>query len=433
MFNLVDFTFSKLGKQPSTISSTDFASLLNQLFCFVGLDAGITDPGDSRIVHVGDPMVTFVTDNQLSGIQFPSNAVTENTIVTAKQTNTTALFTLLDKYPFVYDWSLSPAQTLTAGTEAIVGVCPDVSQFPTDPAEANGLLGRLVLGHQHGSDSAGFALLPPVPIPPEMVLSCGAIPDATASASWGSRLIHSLASIVLPREAHASVMRSFVGGVGGSTSEFSSFGTVDPTLRTGGVGGSTSEFLRLAPAVMAGSDTTIDGTVGSTTTSDPLPSVTIRTYQGTVIPGVGVNFTAGAPATATPVGDASVWVRHQYRQHRHCRGQLHRLRHHGAVRDRIHQGLGGLHAATGAGRHPRRRHPDRVVRAGQAELAGGEPPAPSALAFTAPPTGQTYSADDSIPARVEDAESRLGDVVTLATDTVTLTLDRGPSGAARPR
>ncbi len=124
VFNLVDFTFSKLGKQPSTISSTDFASLLNQLFCFVGLDAGITDPGDTWIVHVGDPLVTFVTDNQLSGIQFPSNAVTENTIVTAKQTNTTALFTLLDKYPFVYDWSLSPAQTLTAGTEAIVGVCP---------------------------------------------------------------------------------------------------------------------------------------------------------------------------------------------------------------------------------------------------------------------------------------------------------------------
>ncbi len=181
-----------------------------------------------------------------------------------------------------------------------------MSQFPTDPAEANGLLGRLVLGHRRGSDSAGFALLPPVPIPPEMVLSCGTIPDAMASASWGSRLIHSLASMVLPREAHASVMRGFVGGVGGSTSEFSSFGTVDPTLRTGGVGGWTSEFLRLAPAVMAGSDTTIDGTVGSTTTSDPLPSVTIRTYQGTVIPGVGVNFTAGAPATETPVGDASV-------------------------------------------------------------------------------------------------------------------------------
>lgn len=427
VFDLVDFIYLKLGKSPSTISTTDFASLLNQLFCFVGIDAGITDPGDTWIVHVGDPLVTFVTDDQLSGIQFPSNAVTENTLVTAKQASTTALFTLLDKYPFVYDWSLSPAQTLTAGTEAIVGVCPDVSQFPTDAAEANALLGRLVLGHQHGSDSAGFALLPPVPIPPEMVLSCGTIPDATASASWGSRLIHSLASIVLPREAHASVMRGFVGGVGGSTSEFSSFGTVDPTLRTGGVGGSTSEFLRLAPAVMAGSDTAIDGTVGGTTTSDPLPSVTIRTYQGTVIPGVGVHFTTGPGATATPVGDATV-----------CGSDTATDASGTAAVSCIDFGTTVQYSLA----YTRLSAAFTLPPALADTLDDGTPivsfepgklnwlvasHGPSALAFTQPAASQTYTADDSIPVRIE-IRSDLGDVVTSAANTITLTLNQNAFG-----
>lgn len=448
VFDLVDFILLKHSQTPltsATFTADDLAELLNELFCYVGVDANIDGSLNLWIIHVGDPVKTFVTEDGFSGIQFPSNAVLENTLVTAVQVTdgnagVNPLTTLLDKYPFVYDWSLSPAQTLTPGTEAIVGVCPNPALLTgfTD-AELDALLARLVLGHQR---SDGFTVLPPVPLPAEMTLDCGDTDNVGAlRASLGGRILGSLASVLLPGELHAATIRKGVGGVGGSTSEFSPFGPVDSELRlTGGVGGSTSEFIRFGPGasmvfeVVTAGD--VDGTVGTQKSGAGLPAVTIVTPTlQTPIPGVAVAFATdttndgpyhsprsnasvcnGEPATVTtdaagtamvPCIDFGTLVQYQtaYRK---------------LTADFT---LPPELAATDAAGNPI----VSIVPIDPVWLITSH--GPSALAFTQPPAGRTvannnpYTADETVPARVE-IRSSLGEVVPLATAAVTLSLNQ---------
>ncbi|MBL0179459.1 MAG: Ig-like domain-containing protein [Gemmatimonadetes bacterium] len=142
------------------------------------------------MVHVGDPVTTLMTQNVQSGAQFPSDAVVENTVVTVKRvTDLSALTTPLDKYPFIYEWTVSPAQTLKPGTKAIIGVCPNPAELTNVPAsELDALLARLVLGHQ--KDASTFEVLPRVDLPPEMALACGAVTSAAMPSTWGGRAPH---------------------------------------------------------------------------------------------------------------------------------------------------------------------------------------------------------------------------------------------------
>ncbi len=304
-FELVDFLLANDANQQVALSPATLASVLNQIFCYVGIDAGIANPKETWVVHVGDPMTTLQTLDRQSGAQFPPDAVVENTIVTARRlTDPNALTTPLDKYAFIYEWTVSPAQTLKPGTKAIVGVCPDPVELINVPAnEIDSLLARLVLGHQ--KNPATFEVLPRVNIPPEMTLACGAITSAAMPSSWGGRLLDALASVVRPAPLAAAGRFAGSGGIGGATSEFSPFEPVDPQLfASGGVGGSTSEFVRDALLV-----TTIDGTVGTTRTGAGLPTITVKTRQGTPIPGVTAAWTT-APSTVAPYsakpGNASV-------------------------------------------------------------------------------------------------------------------------------
>jgi hypothetical protein len=280
------------------------ASLLNQLSCFVGLSSDVVDPNNAWVAHVADPVNTFVTSDSNGGFQLPPTAVSANTLVAAKPVPASTLSTQLDNYAAVYQWTLTPAQTLKPGMSATIGLCPDpalLASLPPDQLDA--IVGRLVLGHQAAADT--FELLPRVPLPPGMNLACPTAPSGQLHSSLGGRLLHSLASLFLPERANAMRRRAFVGGVGGSTTEFSPFGPVDPQLyMTGGVGGSTTEFVRHRAALMSGDDAQqIDGTVGTTRRGD-LASVKITTYLGNPVSGIGVTFAATNAAQA-PQGNAT--------------------------------------------------------------------------------------------------------------------------------
>ncbi len=433
VYTLVDFLLKHHARRTLQISEADLTRLINQLLCFVGLGDPVEDPDNTWVLNPNDPLTTLVTVDRLSGTQFPANAVSTPTVVTASQASPTALNTLLDKYAFVYDWSLTPSQPLNPGVKVTVGVCPSAAALANVPAsELDDLLARLVLGHQHAS--SGFTPLARVPIPAQMALGCGDT-QATATASMGRRLLDGLSAMLLPAVAHAAAARLAIGGVGGSTSEFSEFGPVDPLLKaTGGVGGSTSEFIRFGPAgatsLVAALNGTIDGTVGTQTQGPGLPSVTVRTFQGTAIPGILVAFGTSAPATSTPVGNASV-----------CGG------------DTMTDAAGTAAVSCidfGTTVQYRIAYTKlSAVMTVPSALAGsddfGNPvvtidPAfqnwlvasygPSTLVFTAPPAGRTnanenpYFTSEDIPARVE-IRSDLGEVVPLAANQVTLTLPNG--------
>lgn len=415
-FELVDFLLATDANQQVALSPATLASVLNQIFCYVGIDAGIANPKETWVVHVGDPITTLQTLDRQSGAQFPPDAVVENTVVTARRlTDPNALTTPLDKYAFIYEWTVSPAQTLKPGTKAIVGVCPDPAELINVPAnEIDSLLARLVLGHQ--KNPATFEVLPRVNIPPEMTLACGAITTAAMPSSWGGRLLDALASVVRPAPLAAAGRLAGSGGIGGATSEFSPFEPVDPQLfASGGVGGSTSEFVRDALLV-----STIDGTVGTTRTGAGLPTISVTTRQGTPIPGVTAAW-ATAPSTVAPYdakpGNASV-----------C----------GADAATNAAGIAAL-TCLNFGTTTASRVAYTKVTATLTPPANLDPAVidfvpdvpswliasygASSLVFTQPAAG-TYGAGAPIPARVE-IRSDLGALVTSATAPVTLSLNKG--------
>ena len=295
---------NRTGSLQTTDAQT--TSLINQLTCFVGLGSTVSTSSNAWVVKVADPTAALITSDTTSGIRFPGNAVTRNTLVTATPVNTSAITTLLDNYATVYEFTLTPAQTLTAGTRAIIGMCPDPAALARVPAaELGALLDRLVLGHQVSPTS--FQVLARVPLPLELQLKCPKTASAGLHASLGRRLLNTLANFMLPTRANAANRGAFSGGVGGSTSEFSPFGPVDPQLyASGGVGGSTSEFVRTAGAYLSADPATIDGTVGTTRTGPTLPAVAVRTFLGTPIPGITVTFSTVPPFGRTPPGNATV-------------------------------------------------------------------------------------------------------------------------------
>ncbi len=433
VLDLIDFILKKRAQGQVIIDDATLTNLINQLLCYVGL-GGIQDPDDTWIVNPNNPVQTFVTVDGQSGIQFPSNAVAALTIVTAVRSNTEALVTNLDRYPFVYDWNLEPSAVLLNGAKATVGVCPDPASFTDVPlADRQAVLNRLVLGHQRSATA--FEVLQRVTIPEAMTLRCGDI-SGVAAASRG--LVGDLAARVvdwiLPQPAMASAVRIAGGGVGGSTSEFSPFGPVDPQLLGGGVGGSTSEFSRLDVASVAVVPGPYAGTVGTQRTSGLLPTITITTRRGTAIQGVGVTWTTGAPATQTPAGNASL-----------C----------GANTVTNAQGKASV-TCLNFGTTVNLAVAYTKVRATFTAPAGLEAAGASVitfdpaylnwlvesygattLVFTSPPAGRTiannnpYVEPESVPVRIE-IRSDLGDVVTIADNTVTIALEATnvPSGTA---
>jgi len=153
-------------RQAIALTPAELSTALNQMFCYVGLTSNITNPNNAWVVHVADPTTTLLTADSATGIQFPPSAVVTNTVISATPVTDTSLHTLLDNYSAVYEWTLTPAQTLVPGMSTTIGLCPSAALLASIPSsDLDAVVARLVLGHQ--PDPNTFELLPRVPLPPQ--------------------------------------------------------------------------------------------------------------------------------------------------------------------------------------------------------------------------------------------------------------------------
>ena len=299
--------------------------LLSLVECY----AGITS--DSFLIYPTDQPQTVVTESGRTGLQLPGEPVSEPTLVTVTELpdDTSGLLdTQLDVYPGFILITQQSGVSNSLVKPIVVGVCP-TGGIPTVVRD------RLLLGHQA---SSGFRITPPADA---SFLDCSSV---VGSANPGSKLpgwVQALASLVLPTPLVAAVrLMTFSGGVGGTVTEFSPFGPVDPELSFGGgVGGTVTEFIRdaggspvpkgpasspsTATVVGAGSQASLEsatlatpaashacseGIVGTAVSTECRPRVTITTANGTILTGVPVSFAIGLGGGTTAIDDPSTRV-----------------------------------------------------------------------------------------------------------------------------
>jgi hypothetical protein len=298
-WNLVDFILEKHAQGSLVAPAADVAAVVNELFCFVGITVSIGGPDNSFVVLPTDGPQTLVTNDGFAGTDLPGAVVTEPTLIEITRIDETAfpvgdgpLTTNLDQYPLYYTFLQSNDGNTGFTQSVVVGVCPATG---IDPA----VLARLRLGH---NATAGFEITPPAPAD---FLVCDAAPPLPASMAmralrWATDLA---ASVLLPEKLQASAF--VVGGVGGSASDFSPFGPVDPKLTAvGGVGGSASEFA--PPAQVTTLCPPVEAPIGADLPPACRPEVEIVTFLGTKLQSVPVAFTVlsggGQVAEETPTG-----------------------------------------------------------------------------------------------------------------------------------
>ena len=311
--NLIRFILDKAA----TLTGAQYVpQLIASLECYVG----IVD--DTFLVFPSDQPQTLVSGSGTAGIQLPELPVSEPTLITIAilpDTTTGLLDTKLDKYPGFIRITQSSGVANSLIAPVVVAVCPSSSV----PAS---VLSRLRLGHQA---IAGFEVTPDADA---SFINCA---PAVVGAS-GSMLpgwARSLAGLVLPKVLYA---QAFGGGVGGTVTEFSPFGPVDPALSFGGgVGGTVTEFIRvpaptpLSPAprgtrmrepatkrtvggqtvmVAAGPLASLvspadclQGIVGTALPAECRPFVTVTTALGTILTNVPVSFSIGLGGGATAI------------------------------------------------------------------------------------------------------------------------------------
>lgn len=277
-YNLTDFILKKYRKGGLPGTPDQVAMLVRLVFCYAGLVFDVGDPAAAAVVFPTDPVTVVSTPDQQTGVQLPSGAVTEPTLITITPIDPAGfpipgsgpLDTRLDQYPGYYRYQKQSDSSAPFAQPVVVGVCAS----PTIPAE---VMARLRLGHDA---RAGFEITPPANAD---FLNC-----ATGTASSGpGAFVRQVASLFTPKDLYAAAYTG--GGVGGLASEFSDFGPVDTKLSVGGgVGGLPSEFLRMTP----GPDctTAVEAPVGSPVAAECRPTVTISTHLGTLLTGVPVAF-----------------------------------------------------------------------------------------------------------------------------------------------
>ena len=292
--NIVSFVQPKAP--PGT--SAQVQAFVSAVLCYVGLAQ------DTFVVLPSDQAQILKATSGQAAISLQANSVTVPTVITIAilPNNAPPLDTKLDQYPgFI---ALTQSSPLTK--PAIVAVCPS----STVPAQ---VLGRLRLGHQA---STGFEITPAAD---GSFLDCSAVVGESRASGW----LHKLASLVLPTPLYAKTF--FGSGVAGLATEFSPFGPVDDELfLSSGVGGTRTEFqrlpnadslgLRLLPTtpnassaassrsfapggrsntVVNGVCTAIDAAVGMAVETECRPTVTIKTFQGTLMQNVPVGWAIG--------------------------------------------------------------------------------------------------------------------------------------------
>lgn len=232
-FNTVEFILKKNSQKPLPGGTSAVVQLVNAVFCYASLSMYITDPANSFFIYPTDLPQTLVNSTGAAGIQLDANPVSEPTLITIIPYDTTytlgegPLNTQLDQYPGFYHFEKFSPTGAPLAKPAVVAVCPAASV----PATA---LPTLHLGH---NASAGFEM-------PDRVaadfLNCAAVAQADKPAGIGDRIL----SFFMPRDAWAAAPMYWSGGIGGTISELSPFGTVDASVSfSGGIGGTISELL----------------------------------------------------------------------------------------------------------------------------------------------------------------------------------------------
>jgi hypothetical protein len=214
--NIVNFVRDKAaeGRLPGT--QQQITQFISGVLCYAGLS-----PDTYLILPSDEPQVRIASDDA-SGVALEGNTVdvpTLLTITTLDPNGPSPLDTKLDQYPTYVAITVTSQIT----KPAIVAVCPTA-------AMSNEVRARARLGHQKAT---GFEITP--------AADAGFLPCTVNTASSVPGWLRGLASLFTPKPLYAAF---FGGGIGGSVTEFSPFGAVDPTVSfsSGGIGGSATEF-----------------------------------------------------------------------------------------------------------------------------------------------------------------------------------------------
>lgn len=286
--NIVRFVRDKADGLVGT--QEQVTQFISGVLCFAGLS-----PDTFLILPTDAPQVRVAEDGN-SGVSLQANTVNVPTLLTLAPIDSgpSPLVTLLDQYPSYVNVTASSPIT----KPAVVAVCP-VGPIPAEVRD------RLRLGHQ---GAGGFEITPQA--------NADFLPCVQTTASTTPKWLQLLASVFVPKDLYAARLG---GGVGGSATEFSPFGAVDPVLKSagGGVGGSATEFARPESSTpvsmgntrsgiqrrskrqMTNSSAMLMATVGepcsdmSAIVGTPLecrPAVAITTFNGTMLTNVPVDW-----------------------------------------------------------------------------------------------------------------------------------------------
>ncbi len=283
--DLIDFLTDNRANliNPNTQATrTRLANVIDAILCIVGLQpTGIVLGPNTGIgvVPANNPTpVIITTPNGTTGLLVPQNVspdkdVFGNTIpgvvVTVTSGGTTPLNTPLDQYGQTVDLTASQEVEWRAGGVTVaICVTADDSFF-----------GRLRVGHQGGlGPFFGAIEILPNAAPGDVGAIVGTCSSGFGSLSTFGSLRDFAARVLLPQPLQAAVL-AVTGGVGGTTKRFSPFRAVDPLLQ------------------VVAQPTSTAGTVGSPVAQPP--SVLVRTFNGTPIPGITVGY-ASSPGSISP-------------------------------------------------------------------------------------------------------------------------------------
>jgi hypothetical protein len=254
-------------------STTDMTRLLNYIFCYVGLSVGFPG-GDGWVVEPNTTTINLVTADTQAAFVLPPGSI-EQTSLLAITSTTDTLRTNLDKYPIVRQFSKYPSNKFAV--PAGVYICASV---PLSNQNNQAILNRMRLGHNIGT--TGFEILPYTAdgIP---LLNCNENILADAPPSVLERAV----DLFLPKYllAQKYITRG-CAGVGGTVSELSPIGPVDPQINVT----ATSTISQSAPA----------GALVSST-----PGVRLFTSNGRSLANIPVTFSVvtggGVISPTTPV------------------------------------------------------------------------------------------------------------------------------------
>lgn len=284
------FAANQLTGGQSADTKARVSALISAAYCAAGLPdpalptAALGPDGAVALITPTTPTTNVVTPTKFAGIQIPTGAVTQPTLITVTRLpDNQRLLTPLDQYPLYYQFTATPA--LTFGTNTVIGVCIASSLNPPD-------VSRLRVAHNVPDPNPTTIEILPLAIAPFLdctnaSLSLGPNPSLGEFARWGLASVgRGLARLVTPEPLFASFGAT---GIGGTTRKLSPFGVVDTLL-----------------TVTAVSSTSLTGLAGSAVAAADRPSVRVQTPTQQPVANYPVTFSVSGGSQGTISGGSVV-------------------------------------------------------------------------------------------------------------------------------